>query len=107
MLVSIIWAVNGTVTGDVYWTVEFERVQIGITSLATDSFGPATGVATAAAAINIATSTAITCTTGANIDNLAAGEALRLRVSRDPTNVLDTLTGEGEPYMQSVRVVEI
>ena len=91
------WAAIET-SGDCVWDVSLERMN---TDLDTDSFDT---IASATAATNgtsgILTVTEITLTT---IDSVTAGDGYRLKVTRDATNVSDTMSGDAELVVVEVR----
>ena len=87
LIVRLYWMGTAT-TGDVRWSVAFER---GNTDLDADSFDTATAAtATTNATSGIVTVTAITCT---NIDGITAGDLFRLRVQRLGADAADTMAG--------------
>ena len=92
------WAATGATSGDCVWDVSLERMN---TDLDTDSFDT---IASATAATNgtsgILTVTEITLTT---IDSVTAGDGYRLKVTRDATNVSDTMSGDAELVLVEVR----
>ena len=91
------WAAIET-SGDCVWDVSLERMN---TDLDTDSFDT---IASATAATNgtsgVLTVTEITLTT---IDSVTAGDGYRLKVTRDATNVSDTMSGDAELVLVEVR----
>jgi hypothetical protein len=87
LIVRLHWMGTAT-TGNVRWSVAFER---GNTDLDADSFDTATAAtATTNGTSGIVTVTAITCT---SIDSIAAGDLFRLRVQRLGADAADTMTG--------------
>ncbi len=100
--VDIHWTATSATSGDVVWSAEFERMN---TDLDADSFASAktvTGVANATS--GIITKTTISFTDGAEMDSLAAGEAFRLRISRDANaSDSDDLVGDTELHRVVVR----
>ena len=91
------WAAIET-SGDCVWDVSLERMN---TDLDTDSFDT---IASATAATNgtsgILTVTEITLTT---IDSVTAGDGYRLKVTRNGTNVSDTMSDDAELVLVEVR----
>ena len=84
-------------TGNVKWNAAFERHQVGVDDLDTDSFAAAqttTGVAPATDGTTQYTS--IVFTNGAQIDSLAVGESFRVKVTRDAADSGDTMTGDAQ-----------
>ena len=87
LIVRLHWMGTAT-TGNVRWSVAFER---GNTDLDADSFDTATAAtATTNGTSGIVTVTAITCT---SIDSIAAGDLFRLRVQRLGADAADTMAG--------------
>jgi len=97
LTVTIIWAASSATSGNCKWNAEIERIADGGHDIDADSFASAQ---TATEATNgtsgIATYTTIAFTSGAQMDSLAAGEAFRLRVTRDAADGGDTMTGDAE-----------
>lgn len=97
LTVTIIWAATSATTGNVIWNSAIERLDTG-TDIDADSF--ATAQASAASATSATsgapTYTTITHSSGANMDSLAAGEAFRIKITRDANNASDTMTGDAE-----------
>ena len=93
--VYLTWSCTLT-TGTVGWTVEIERIGDGQQDLDSDGFASAQTVtaATVPGTNGLTDITNVAVTSGANMDSLAAGEAFRIRVTRDTTN--DTSTGIAE-----------
>ena len=91
------WAAIET-SGDCVWDVSLERMN---TDLDTDSFDT---IASATAATNgtsgVLTVTEITLTT---IDSVTAGDGYRLKVTRNGTNVSDTMSDDAELVLVEVR----
>lgn len=82
VLVDIDWVLPALTTGDVTWGVEFERVAPGGQDIDADGFDTQqTGVDTTAGTAGVVTRTTITLTQ-AEADDIAAGDAYRLRVQR-------------------------
>lgn len=95
--ITVIWTATTGTSGDVVWQTFFERVDTA-TDIDADSFD-ATGVS--ATATTNGTSGAPTYTTlahsdGARLDSVAAGEAFRLKVTRNADDAADTMTGDAE-----------
>lgn len=87
----IFWAATSATSGDVRWSVEFEKYGTDIDS---DSFDTATTATTTTSGTSgIVVVTEITATA---IDSLAAGDQFRVRIKRDAANAADTMTGDAE-----------
>jgi hypothetical protein len=98
LIVSLRWMATTATSGDVRWSVAWERSN---TDLDSDSFDTATAAtATANGTSGIVTVTNITCTT---IDSLAAGDLFRLRVQRVGGDGADTMTGDAELVAVEIR----
>jgi hypothetical protein len=98
LIVSLRWMATTATSGDVRWSVAWEKSN---TDLDSDSFDTATAAtATANGTSGIVTVTNITCTT---IDSLAAGDLFRLRVQRVGGDGADTMTGDAELVAVEIR----
>jgi hypothetical protein len=98
LIVSLRWMATTATSGDVRWSVAWEKSN---TDLDSDSFDTATAAtATANGTSGIVTVTNITCTT---IDSLAAGDLFRLRVQRIGGDGADTMTGDAELVAVEIR----
>ena len=98
LIVSLRWMATTATSGDVRWSVAWEKSN---TDLDSDSFDTATAAtATTNGTSGIVTVTNITCT---NIDSLAAGDLFRLRVQRVGGDGADTMTGDAELVVCEVR----
>jgi hypothetical protein len=98
LIVSLRWMATTATSGDVRWSVAWEKSN---TDLDSDSFDTATAAtATTNGTSGIVTVTNITCTT---IDSLAAGDLFRLRVQRIGGDGADTMTGDAELIAVEVR----
>jgi hypothetical protein len=98
LIVSLRWMATTATSGDVRWSVAWEKSN---TDLDSDSFDTATAAtATANGTSGIVTVTNITCTT---IDSLAGGDLFRLRVQRVGGDGADTMTGDAELVAVEIR----
>ena len=93
------WMATTATSGNVVWDVSLERMN---TDLDTDSFDT---IASGTAAANttqsgILTVTEITLTT---IDSVTAGDAFRLKVTRDANNASDNMSNDAELVAVEVR----
>lgn len=105
LTVTLIWAATSATSGDCRWDAQIERLEDEGTDMDADSFAAVQSVtATAPATSGALQYSDVTFTTGAQMDSLAAGEAFRLKVTRDANNAADTMTGDAE--LRSVRVKE-
>jgi hypothetical protein len=89
-------------SGNVIWDVLLERLTAQ--DLDADGFAAAQSVTQAVSATDggLAIGT-VAFTSGAQMDSVAAGEAFRLKVSRDADNVLDTADADAELVMIEIR----
>lgn len=91
--VKIHWMAESATTGDVIWSVAFERHQPGVDDLDTDSFAAdivASAETTAAAAGQ--TVETVIAVTAAQYDGITQGDQFRLRLRRNGTAGGDTMT---------------
>lgn len=98
LTVTLIWAATSATSGTCRWSVAIERQDTG-TDLDGNSFATAQTTGGAASATSgKPTYTTIAFTAGTQMDNLAAGEAFRLDVTRDAdgTSGTDDMTGDAE-----------
>lgn len=97
------WIAASATTGTCRWSAAMERLN---TDMDSDSFATAqTAGGTANGTSGIITTTSITMSSGANMDSLAAGEAFRLRISRDAdgTSGTDDMTGDAQLVAVEIR----
>jgi hypothetical protein len=88
-------------SGNVVWGIDYERCT---TDLDADSFATQNTVIEACSATSgIIASASIAHTSGAQIDNMAAGETIRVRVQRLGGNASDTMAGDAELVTLEVR----
>jgi len=101
LTVEIYWTATSATTGDVVLNAAIERMN---TDLDVDSFAAAqTATSTTNGTSGIITKTTITFTDGAQMDSLAAGEAFRIRITRDANAAGDTMAGDAELHRVVVR----
>lgn len=97
--VTLIWAATSATFGTCRWAVALERIDAGTLDIDADSFATAqTTGGTANGTSGATTYTTIAFTNGAQMDSLAAGEAFRIKVTRDAdgTSGTDDMTGDAE-----------
>jgi hypothetical protein len=90
------WVAATATSGNVRWNVAFERMAANGHDIDADDFAAvqaATGAANATSGKLTVTSIAFT---QAQADSIAAGEAFRLKVTRDADNAADTMTGDAQ-----------
>lgn len=96
--IRIIWTATSATTGDTVWSTAIERMT---TDIDVDSFDTAASVTTTTNATNgVPNYSEITLTT---IDGVTAGDGFRIKITRDATNVADTMTGDAELIVVEVR----
>lgn len=104
LTVNLYWMASTATTGSVVWSVAFERLLAGTDDLDSDSFATANTVTTATNATSgVLTQSSIAFTNGAQIDSLAAGDVVRLQVSRLGANGSDTLTDIAQLFMIEIK----
>jgi hypothetical protein len=92
IMVRIFWAASTATSGDCVWSAEFEDTSGH--DIDSDGFDTATTATTTTSGTSgVVNVTEITCTT---IDSLSAGDAFRVKISRDANNGSDTMTGDAE-----------
>jgi hypothetical protein len=92
------WMATSATSGDAVWDVSLERMTTDLDSDSFDTIASGTGAANGTS--GILTVTEITLTT---IDSVTAGDAFRLRVTRDADNGSDTMSGDAELVAIEVR----
>lgn len=99
LTLTLIWAATTATTGTCRWEAAFERIDEAGLDIDADSFAATQSAGEAApAASGVTQYTAITFTAGAQMDNLAVGEAFRLLIRRDAdgTTGTDDMAGDAE-----------
>jgi hypothetical protein len=95
--VYIHWSASGVITGDVVWSVQFERIGDGQQDVDSDGFAAAkTVTASAPTTDGFVKISNIAFTDGAEIDSIAFGEKFRLKIARDADNASDTMDADAE-----------
>ena len=101
LTIEIYWTATSGTADDVVWNADIERMN---TDLDADSFvGANAATSTTNGTSGIITKTTITFTNGADMDSLAAGEAFRLKITRDANAAGDTMTGDAELHRVVMR----
>jgi len=84
-------------SGNAIFDAGIERIQEGATDVDADSFAAVNSVTQAVNGTSgVFVLATITFTDGADMDSLAAGEAFRIKVTRDADNGSDTVSGDVE-----------
>ena len=90
------WVAASATTGNVKWNAQVERLAAAGQDIDADGFAAAQTVTTGTNATSgIITKTTITFT-NAQADAIAAGDALRVKVTRDADDAGDTMTGDAQ-----------
>lgn len=101
LTIYVHWIAASATSGNCVWNAAMERLS---TDMDSDSFATAQAATGAANGTSgIITTTSITMSSGANMDSLAAGDAFRLRITRDADNGSDTMTGDAQLVCVEVR----
>jgi len=96
LTVNVHFAMSSATSGNVVWNAEIERMH-STQDIDSAGFAAAQSHTEAAPGTNGYPAVAeITFTDGAQMDSLAAGEAFRIRISRDGGNGSDTASGDAE-----------
>jgi hypothetical protein len=104
LTVTVVWSATSATSSDVVWNAAIERLEDEGTDTDADSFATAqAATATAPGTSGALQYTNITFTSGANMDSLAAGEAFRLKVTRDANNGNDSMLGDAELHRVVVK----
>lgn len=95
-------AATSATSGTIGWTVEIERIGTA-QDVDADSFASAATItaATVSGTSGIINIGSVNIASGAAMDSLAAGEAFRIRVTRDVAN--DNAAGDAEVYMVEIK----
>jgi len=99
LTVTIGWSAADTTVGpnDVRWDVAFERLADDAQDMDSDGFAAANSVTdTEASASGELSYADITFTDGVDMDSIVAGDAFRIKISRDPSHADDDLTGDAQ-----------
>ena len=105
LTVTLIWAATTATTGNVEWTVRFERLQESADDLDSDSFATAqTAIIATASTLGQVKYTEIAFT-NSEIDGLLAGERFRLKITRNANGASDTMTGDAELVAVELREI--
>lgn len=97
MTVDIDWVARSATTGNARWGVSFERLASGLQDIDVDGFAAVRVTTSPASATNgVITRSSITFTQ-AQADSIAAGEAFRLKLTREASNAGDTVVGDAQP----------
>ena len=103
LTVDLDWVAATATTGDVMWTAAFERIAPGGQDIDSDGFATIQkATSTTNGTSGIVTRTSITFTQ-AQADAIAAGDAFRLRVTRDANDGADTLVGDAQLLRVTIR----
>lgn len=96
LTVYIHYAMSSATSGDVDWDVAFERIGDQQLDIDSDSFAAVNSVdnTTVPGTSGNVDVVSVTFTDGADMDSIAAGEAFRIKITRDAAS--DTASGDAE-----------
>jgi hypothetical protein len=92
---KVFWVAATATSGDVRWSVAFERLDTGGPNVDSDNFG-GNELVNATTAVNGEINLAVIPFTNAEADGIKAGNALRIRVRRMGSSPGDTMTGDAQ-----------
>ena len=94
LTITVKWMASSATTGDVVWggAIEAEGTDTDADSYATEQ----TATTTTSGTSGIEVDTALTFTSGANMDSLAAGKRFRFKLARKAADGSDSMTGDAE-----------
>lgn len=104
--ITIHWAATSATSGTARWATAIERIGASVQDIDSDGFASANSAGGTADGISgKLTATPIAHASGAEMDSLAAGEAFRLKVTRDAdgTSGTDDMAGDAELVAVEVR----
>ena len=101
--VYIHYSMSSATSGDVDWDVSFERIGDQQQDVDSDGFAAANSVdnTTVPATSGLVDVVSVAFTNGADMDSVAAGEAFRIKLTRDA--VSDTAAGDAELHAVEIR----
>ena len=101
--VLIHYAMTTETSGDIDWDAAWERVSDSIQDIDSDGFATAVSLdgTTVPATSGLVDVITIVCSSGANMDSVAAGDGFRLKITRDGAS--DTATGDAELWAIELR----
>ncbi|MFQ6027398.1 MAG: hypothetical protein ACE5Q6_07895, partial [Dehalococcoidia bacterium] len=97
------YAMSSATSGDIDWDAAFERIGDQQLDIDSDSFAAVNSVdnTTVPGTSGFIDVVSIAFTDGADMDSVAAGEAFRLKVTRDAAS--DTASGDAELWAVEIR----
>ena len=102
--VEIYWAADAAIINNVKWNALWERRELDVTDMDSDSFATGKSVTTTTAnAAGEVVRTTISFSNGAEMDNLVKNEMFRLKVFRDANAGGDTLIGDAHLVSVNLR----
>ena len=103
LTVTIKWAATTATSGNVVLDASIERNDDAGLDADSDSFAAVNSVTDATSGTSgVYKYSTITFTDGADMDSAAAGEAFRIKITRDADNGSDTVSGDIELYWLTV-----
>jgi hypothetical protein len=96
--VSWVWSAEGATSGDVVWIVEVEKFGPATHDLDSDSFDTAQTVTTTTSGTDGNTVTSAIVHANADFDSVTAGDFVRLRLTRNSNESLDTCSVRAQVF---------
>lgn len=104
LTVRIVWGATTATTGNTVWRIGFRAIEDDAEDIDTShtyDYNSATDAAPSASGEY--TAAVITFTSGADMDNVDAGDPFIMRIGRDAANGSDTMSGDAELMMIEIR----
>lgn len=99
IVIQIVWSAEGATSGNVVWIIEAEVYGPAAIDLDSDSFDTAQTVTTATSGTDGNTVTSTFTLPSSSVDGAGNADLLRLRVTRNSNEALDTLAVRAQVYM--------
>jgi len=92
----LFFSMTTATSGDVDWSIQFERISSSDQDIDSDSYSSATSIVDVAvpSTSGVVTVSSITVTSGANMDNVVAGDMFAIQITRGASD--DTASGDAE-----------
>lgn len=93
------WSATSATSGDCKWGISFERIGVS-QDIDVDSFASEkTGTTTCSGTSGIPVVTSVAFSDGSEIDSIAVGERVRIRVARKAADVADTINATDVEFL--------